>query len=161
MRDAAILVVCVALVLGGARAGHAGATSPTLVVSLASGMAVDGARVVSVAGDFDFPNAVQTGYPLQLMVFQGTRFVRYPAAGAPATGDSPLLADGALDEADLPSVLAAGTAAPAGVRIITFTAQEARLALPSTFVPGAATAVVFTILADGSVLSNPLAFVLP
>jgi len=162
MRARAHLVAVIALLLGSTRVAHAGATSPTLIVSAASATATDGARVVMLAGAFDFPNAIQTGYPLQLVVFQGTRFVRYPVASPAVSGESALLADGALDEADLPAILAAGTAAPAGVRIITFTAGEARLALPPTFTSGAATALVFTILpADGSVLSNPLALVLP
>ena len=79
----------------------ASATSPTLIVSAARAVAADGRRSVTIEGTFDFENAVQVGYPLQLVVFQGTRFVRFPAVGVPQTGETSLLADGRLDAAEL------------------------------------------------------------
>jgi len=139
----------------------AGATSPSLVLSAASGEAADGARAVSVEGSFDFPNALQVGYPLQLVFFQGTRFARYEVAGAAVAGQSTALADGSLDEGELVGFLGDGAPAPAGVRIVTLTMTEGRVTLPAEFTAGPATAVLFTILADGSVISNPLSFVLP
>lgn len=147
------------LVLAAATA-WASATSPTLIVSGARAVRADGRHAVTIEGTFDFANAVQVGYPLQLVVFQGTRFVRYPAAGAPRTGDTPLLADGRLDAAELPAFLAAGEPATADVRVVTLTATSALVALPAEFAPGTATAQVFTVLPEEPVLSNPLALVL-
>src|SRR4029450_763592 len=74
--------------LGGLATGTArpSATGPTLVVSAVTGMRADGRVAVTVEGTFDFPNAVQVGYPLQLVVFQGTRFVRFPIGEAPGGG---------------------------------------------------------------------------
>jgi hypothetical protein len=148
------------LVLAAATA-WASATSPTLIVSAARAVHADGRHAVTIEGTFDFANAVQVGYPLQLVVFQGTRFVRYPAAGAPRTGDTALLADGRLDAAELPAFLAAGAPATADVRVVTLTATSALVALPADFAPGTATAQVFTVLPEEPVLSNPLALVLP
>src|SRR5262249_55308467 len=137
------------------------ATSPTLVVSAASGMRADGRVAVTVEGAFDFPNAVQVGYPLQLVVFQGTSFVRFPITGAAQIVQSSLLADGSLDADGVPGLLAAGSSATADVRIVSLSSTRAVLALPASFTPGAATVQAFTVLPDGRVLSNPLALVLP
>jgi hypothetical protein len=139
----------------------ASATSPTLVVSAARATRGDARHAVIIEGTFDFANAVQVGYPLQLVVFQGTRFVRFPVGGTPRTGDTTLLADGRLDAAELPAFLAAGAPAAAEVRIVTLTGSSALVSLPASFAPGTATAQVFTVLPEEPVLSNPLALVLP
>jgi hypothetical protein len=142
---------------------RAGATSPTLVVSSATAVAVDGVRSVAIEGTFDFDNAVQTGYALQFIVFQGTTFVRFPVADPPRTGTSEVLADGAVTETEFQSLANAGAAAPAGARIVSLTSRSARLVLPPGFTAGPATVMIATILPnDGdAVLSNPLPFVLP
>ena len=137
------------------------ATTPLPVLSAASGAAAGTARTATVDGVFDFPNAVQSGTALHLVVFQGTRFVRYPLGGTPVAGDSALLADGSLDQGEVAAFLAAGTPAAASVRFVTLTADQARVALPASFTAGPATAVVFGIFGIESVLSNPLTFVLP
>src|SRR5262249_21372026 len=86
----------------GARAGF---TSPPLILSGAGGAEAGGQRSASLRGTFDFENAVQLpGYPISLIVFQGTTFVRYPFTGAPVTGTSAVLADGILTEAEVPSL---------------------------------------------------------
>lgn len=54
----------------------AGFTSPTLVLSSARGEAAGGGRAAALEGSFDFPNAVQVGYPLHVVVFQGATFAR-------------------------------------------------------------------------------------
>jgi hypothetical protein len=148
------------LVLLAAAIARPSATSPTLVVSAARAIRADGRYAVTVEGAFDFPNAVQVGYPLQLVVFQGTRFVRFPIGEAPRAGQADVLTDG-LSLGDLPALVAAGGPAPADVRIVSLSATNAVLSLPPDFAPGVATAQLFTILSDGSVLSNPLALVLP
>lgn len=140
---------------------HAGATTPTLVLGAAEGEALDGARAVQLEGSFDFPNAVQVGYPLQLVVFQGTRFLRVPLVGAPVAGRSDTLADGTLAEAELTALLAAGTPAAPGVRIVTVTERDLRVTLPAEFAGGPTRAVLFAVLPEHPVLSNPIDFVLP
>lgn len=140
---------------------HAGATSPTLVLGVAEGEALDGARAARFEGSFDFPNAIQVGYPLQLVVFQGTRFVRVPLVGTPRTGESPALADGTLAEGELTALLAAGAPTAAGVRIVTVTDRELRVTLPASFTAGPTRAILFAVLPEHPVLSNPIDFVLP
>ena len=104
---------------------------------------------------------MQVGYPLQLVVFQGTRFVRFPLGEPARTGQTTLLADGRLDATELAGFLAAGVSATPDVRLVSLTASRALVTLPADFVPGAATAQVFTVLPEEPVLSNPLALVLP
>jgi len=140
---------------------QAAGTTPNLVLATAEGAVADGARSVVLSGDLDYPNAVQVGYPVDLVVFQGTRFVRYRVGGPVVTGTSSKLAAGQLLDSELPDFLLDGTPAPAGVRIITLRFDAARVALPSTFTAGPTTAVVFTLLPDGSMVSNPIRFTLP
>jgi hypothetical protein len=136
-------------------------TTPLLALASASAAVADGARSVAVEGTFDFPDALQVGYPLELVVFQGTRFARFPVVGAPVTGDSPELADGALGAAEITAFLHEGTAAPAGVRLITLVADHARVSLPAGFTSGPASVLVFAVLSEGPVLSNVIVFSLP
>lgn len=154
------LVVALAIVAAGREAG-AGFTSPTLVLSAARGDAGPSGRAAVFEGSFDFPNAVQVGYPLSLVVFQGTTFVRYPAAGTPVTGTSTALADGALGDAELVAFNAEGAPVAPGVRVVTMTPSAIRVTLPATFGSGPVTGVLFTILSDGNVLSNAIIFDLP
>jgi len=139
----------------------AGATSPLLVLSAAAGTVTQGAYTVRLDGDFEFANAVQVGYPLEVVVFQETNFVRFPIAGAPVNGTSPTLNDGVLAEAEVPAFLGDGQPAPAGVRIVTIAPLAVRVTLSASFNPGPASALLFTVLPEGTVLSNQLPFVLP
>ena len=140
---------------------YAGFTSPTLLLSTAMGAAAEGGRMAVVDGSFDFPNAVQQGYPLHLVVYQDTRFVRYPVVGGAVSGTSSTLADGLLVDAELDALQQAGTAAGGGVRILSLTPTQIRVALPQNFSAGATRAVLFTVLSDGAVISNPIDFTLP
>jgi len=150
-----------ALLCAFATAAFAGFTSPTLLLSAATGTVANGGRTVALTGTFDFPNTVQPGYPLNLVVSQGTRFVRYPILGQPVSGTSAALSDGLLTDAELGAFLRDGAAAAPAVRVLALTATDLRVTLPATFGSGATRAVLFTILPDGSVISNPIDFTLP
>jgi len=153
----------VALALGtAAPAGlRASGTSPALALSAAAGAAVDGQRSVTLDGSFDFANAVQVAYPLNLVVFQGSRFVRYRVPGTAVAGDSPELADGDLAASEIDTFGQEGSAAAAGVRIVTLIADRIRVALPAGFPAGPTRAVLYAVVPDGNVLSNPIDFTLP
>jgi len=140
---------------------RAGATSPKLSLASAAGQVAEGARSAALTGSFEFPNAVEVGYPLQFVVFQGTLFVRYPVAGSPVSGTSPELSDGQLTENELPAFLAEGGAAAVGVRIVSLNQTSTLLAIPVEFAAGAATAVMFTVLSNKTVISNAIDFTLP
>lgn len=148
--------------LAGELAGEvrAAATTPTLVLSAAAPVAVGEARAVAFEGTFDFPNALEVGYPLALIVFQGTHFVRYPMTGRAHMGESSA-ASGRLDEDDVPTLDLEGVEAPADVRIVTFVPDRLRVTLPATFTAGRATAVLYASVPHGAVVSNPIVFVLP
>jgi hypothetical protein len=155
-----VVLALLALAVAGGRA-LAGFTSPTLVLSAAHGDVGAAGRAAAFEGSFDFPNAVQVGYPLNLVVFQGSTFARYPAAGVPVAGTSAALADGTLAEAEVAAFASQGSPAAPPVRVVTMTPSAIRVTLPASFTAGPATGVLFTILADGTVLSNAIDFVLP
>lgn len=145
----------------GAAGVRAAATSPTLVLSHAAGMVAGARRGALVEGAFDYENAVQLSYPLTLVVFQGSRFARYPLSGAAVTGDSTALTDGTLTEDELGAFAADGAPAPPEVRVVTLAEGVLRVVLPATFTAGPATGILYAVLPDGTVLSNPIAFALP
>src|SRR5205814_552414 len=89
---------------------QAAATKPTLVIASGAGESTGDARAAVFEVSFDFLNAVQVAYPLNLVVFQGTHFVRYPASGPAVTGDSAALAAALLGMAF--STPVAGTSFP-------------------------------------------------
>ena len=161
MRLGFSLILAAGSLLAASAPVYAGSTSPLLVVSTAAGETASGGRTASFEGTFDFANVVGVGYPLQIVVFQGPRFARYVIAGAVVTGTSAVLADGQLTDVELPTLLADGAPAAAGVRIASLTATAAVVTLPATFTSGATKVVLFTILVDGTVVSNPVDFVLP
>ena len=156
-----IAVVGLVLAAAAPAALRASGTSPALVLSAATGSAAGSQRAVTLDGSLDFANAVQVAYPLSLVVFQGSRFVRYRLPGAVVAGTSPELADGNLTTDEIDAVDHEGSAAPAAVRIVTLVADRIRVALPADFVAGPTTAVVYAILPDSNVLSNPIDFTLP
>jgi hypothetical protein len=161
MNRLAILALVVGFLGAGTRPARGGATRPKPILAAASAVTVDVRRTVLLEGDFEFPNAVQIGYPLDIVVFQGMHFVRYRVAATPVAGTSTLLADGSLSASELPAFLGVGTPAPANVRIVTLTNSEIRVVLPADFTAGTATALLFTVLTSDTSLSNPISLVLP
>ncbi|TMA53829.1 MAG: hypothetical protein E6J76_03355 [Deltaproteobacteria bacterium] len=162
VRGAISLAIVAGLALGLiAREVRAAATTPTLILTTAAPAVVGGARAVAFEGRFDFPNALEVGYPLELVIFQGAHFVRYPIAGTAHVGDSAALLAGHLDEDDVPTFDLEGAEAPADVRIVTFVPDRLRVTLPATFTAGRVTAVLFASVPHGAVVSNPIVFLLP
>lgn len=147
--------------LTGALWVRAAATKPALAITSGVGESTGDARAAVFEVTFDFLNAVQVAYPLQLIVFQGTHFVRYPASGPAVVGDSAELADGVLSDAEVATFMSEGSPAPAGVRIVTMAPDHLRVALPSSFTAGATVGELFATLAEGNALSNTLSFSLP
>jgi hypothetical protein len=162
VRSAVALGLTAGLAAGGfAGEVRAAATTPTLVLTTAAPAAVGEARSVAFEGTFDFPNALEVGYPLALIIFQGTHFVRYPVTGPAHMGESSAAAGGQLDEDDVPTLDLEGVEAPVDVRIVTFVPDRLRVTLPATFTAGRATAVLYASVPHGAVVSNPIVFVLP
>jgi hypothetical protein len=75
-------------------------------------------------------------------------------------GSSPAVADG-LAATDLPALDAAGSLAPLSVRVVALGPVGITITLPATFSAASATAALVATVDEGTVLSNPLVFVLP
>lgn len=161
MRHLAARLVLLLAVAGLPATALAGATSPKITIASAEGSLVDGARSVRLGGVLDFENALQTGYGLHVLVYQGTRFVRYPVAGDAVTGTSAALADGTLSEAEVPAFLLEGAPTGADVRIVTFTPTGCLLTLPAEMTAGPARVVLVAVISEGVVFSNVFDFSLP
>jgi hypothetical protein len=153
------ILLAVVLTFATTRLLRAGATTPTLALSSAAATVVDaGIRSARFEAAYDYSNAVQADYDLELIVFQGENFARYPVSGPARVGSSTALADG-LTAGDLPTLEAASTPAPADVRVVEIGPTEITVRLP--LLTGGATAVLVATVDEGIVLSNPLTFVLP
>lgn len=158
LRPAFLAVVLASFAPSVARAG---ATTPTLLIQSASVVVTDaGARTATFAVAYDYSNAVQADYDLELIVYQGERFARFPISGPAQVGTSAALGDG-LEVADLPALDAAAGPAGPGVRIVTLQPTRLVVALPASFSPGPATAAFVAGVDEGTILSNPLGFVVP
>ena len=134
--------------LGLASVALAGFTSPKLVVLDAAGVLVDGGRSVTIhAGELDFSNVVQGGTFAHLVIFQGNTFVRYPLGGSAVTGTTATtLGDNQITDLEVPTLLAEGSPAAAGVRIVSITATQMIVTLPATFASGTTYAELFAVL---------------
>jgi hypothetical protein len=151
--------LAVVLTFATTRLLQAGATTPTLALSSATATFIDtGIRLARFEAAYDYSNAVQADYDLELIVFQGESFARYPLSGPVRVGTSTALADG-LTASDLPALDAASTPAPANVRLVEIGPTEITVRVP--LFSGGATAVLVATVDEGIVLSNPLVFVLP
>jgi hypothetical protein len=159
MLNARLLLAAVAL-LPLAGSAMAGATTPTLLVASATVVGSGAARTVTFDVAYDYENAVQADYEIELVVFQGRDFARYPISGTARVGSSAALDDG-LAAADLPALDAAATPAPATVRPVVIAADRVTVSLPASFAPGSATVAFVATVEEGVVLSNPLDFTLP
>src|SRR5439155_260703 len=132
------LLVALALATAAPPRLRASGTSPALVLSAAAGAAAGEQRSVALDGSFDFANAVQVAYPLNLVVFQGSRFVRYRVPGDAVAGDSPELADGQLTSDELDAFGREGSAAAAGVRIVDLVVRAGTMVVGPSIPPPSA-----------------------
>lgn len=139
-----------ALLGGNARSGS---TDPVLVLGHATASGGSPARVLDILGSWGFEDVMQIDYPLNVVVIQGSTFVRYPVGGTPVSGTFAALANG-LVAAEIPALEAAGSAAPAA-SITRLALHEMTLALPAIFSAGSVDVVVYVeIPVEGTFLSN-------
>lgn len=144
-----------ALALLGAFAGgaHAGSTDPVLVIGHATASGGSPARVLDLLGSWGFEDVMQIDYPLNIVVRQGSTFVRYPVGGTPVSGTFAGLADG-LSAAEIPALEAAGSTA-SSASIARLALHEMTLALPPVFAAGDVEVLVYVELpVEGTFLSN-------
>jgi hypothetical protein len=140
-RCAGGVLVVLLLASGAARAAD---TDPTLALMRASAVRGAGGRAtLTLEGSFSFANAVQLGLPLQIVVTQGARSVRYDLDGgvSQSVGGGP-----------------SQTVPPPG--LIGMSDRTITLVLPVEFGAGDATVQVVGAYSDKPIASNRLGITL-
>lgn len=131
---------------------RAGSTDPVLVIGQATASGSP-ARIVDLLGAWGFDDLLQVTYPLNVVVVQGSSFVRFPVGDAAVAGTFAGLSDG-LSIAEIPALEAAGSPS-AQASIVRLATHEMSLALPDSFSPGDVDIVLYTsIPGEGVFLSN-------
>lgn len=132
---------------------HAGSTDPVLVIGQATASGGSPTRIVDLLGSWGFEDLMQIDYPLNIVVSQGSTFVRFPVGSVPVAGTFAGLADG-LAAGEIPALELAGSAS-ATASIARLALHEMTLALPATFAAGDVDVVVYVSLPlEGTFLSN-------
>jgi hypothetical protein len=131
----------------------AGSTDPVLVIGQATASGGSPTRVIDLLGAWGFDDVLQIDYPLNIVVSQGTSFVRYPVGDVPVAGTFAGLADG-LTIGEISALESAGS--PAGdALILRLALHEMSIALPDSFAAGTVEVVLYTSLpGEGTFLSN-------
>ena len=134
-------------------AALAGATDPTLAIGRFIVRPVAAATAADVTGVFGFDDALQVSYPLTLVVYQGTFFVRFPVGGTAESGNFAGLPDG-LAVSEIASLEGAGTP-ESGAEMLALEPNRIQVSLPPSFFDGTVTAVLYVELPEeGGFTSN-------
>lgn len=157
MRRSSILVAAlagaVALIAAGTPQARAGSTDPVLLIGQATASGGSPSRIVDLLGSWGFDDLMQIDYPLNVVVSQGSTFVRFPVGGAPVTGSFAGLADG-LDATEIATLETQGSPT-AAASIARLSLHEMTLTLPATFDAGSVHVVLYVTLPyEGTFLSN-------
>lgn len=133
----------------------AGATDPVLALGRFVASPAGPAALVDVTGAFGFDDALQVPYPLNVVVYQGTTFVRLPIGGTPRTGDFAGLADG-LSTTEIGALESSGSTT-VEAEILILQPHRVQASLPPVFTEGLIRVVVYVELpGEGSFVSNTL-----
>lgn len=158
IRPAALLAAFLTLLPVSVRAVG---TDPTLALTSVRVLsAADGSRSLSITGTFGFEDQVQFSFPLGVIVYRGTSFVRSEFSGQPYQGVASSLANG-IQTTDVAGILASGSPAPAPAKLLDVSSDRVSLALPAGFGSGSATVVVYSVFEGEAFLSNTLTVTLP
>jgi hypothetical protein len=149
----AMTIIAVAWTIATALPAWAGSTDPVLVIGQAVANGGSPSRVVDLLGSWGFDDVLQIDYPLNIVVSQGTSFVRYPVGDMPVAGTFAGLADG-LATGEIAALEATGSPTTDAL-ILRLALHEITLALPATFAPGTVDVILYTSLpGEGTFLSN-------
>ncbi len=145
-------ILLAAMLMASPPAALGGSTDPVLVIGQASASGSP-ARLVDLLGAWGFDDTLQIDYPLNVVVSQGTNFVRFPVGDVAEAGSFAGLADG-LAIAEIAALESAGSPS-SDAAIVQFTLHEITLALPAGFAPGSVDVVLYTTVpGEGVFLSN-------
>ena len=124
-----------------------------LVIGQATASGGSPSRVLDLLGAWGFDDVLQISYPLNIVVSQGTSFVRYPIGDVAVAGTFAGLSDG-LAVGDI-AVLEATGSSTSNASIARLALHEMTLTLPATFTAGEVNVTLYvSIPGEGTFLSN-------
>lgn len=147
------VAVAAALALFSAPGARAGSTDPVLVIGQATCGGGSPARLVDLLGSWGFDDVLQIDYPLTVVVYQGSTFVRLRTGQPAVAGSFAGLSDG-LAAGEVAALEGAGSPT-ASASIVRFASHEMTLALPPVFAAGDLEVILYVSLpGEGLFLSN-------
>ncbi len=144
-----------ASLLVGPAGARAGSFEPVLAIGQVVARHAGQSALVEVTGNFGFDDALQIEFPLNLVVYQGKEFVRYPLGGEPISGTFVPLRSG-LQARQIPHLEAKGEF-ESEAEIIRLEPNRITVSLPPKFEDGSITAIFYVVgPSQGAFLSNPV-----
>ncbi len=144
-----------ASLLIGPAGARAGSFEPGLAIGQVVAQYAGPSAIVEVTGNFGFDDALQINFPVNLLVYQGKEFVRYPLGRAPISGAFVPLLNGLL--ARQISRLEARGELESEAEIIGLQPNRITVSLPPKFGDGSITAILYVVDPyQGPFLSNPV-----
>ncbi len=144
-----------ASLLVGPAGARAGSFEPVLAIGQVVARHAGQSALVEVTGNFGFDDALQIEFPLNLVVYQGKEFVRYPLGGEPISGTFVPLSSG-LQARQIPHLEAKGEF-ESEAEIIRLEPNRITVSLPPKFEDGSITAILYVVgPTQGAFLSNPV-----
>ncbi len=144
-----------ASLLIGPAGARAGSFEPVLAIGQVVARHAGQSALVEVTGNFGFDDALQIEFPLNLVVYQGKEFVRYPLGGEPISGTFVPLPSG-LQARQIPHLEAKGEF-ESEAEIIRLEPNRITVSLPPKFEDGSITAILYVVgPSQGAFLSNPV-----
>ncbi len=144
-----------ASLLIGPAGARAGSFEPILAIGQVVARHAGQSAIVEVTGNFGFDDALQIDFPVNLLVYQGKEFVRYPLGGTPIAGTFIPLLNG-LKARQISNLEAKG-AFEWEAEIIGLQPNRITVSLPPKFEDGSITAILYVVDPQlGPFLSNPV-----
>jgi len=158
LRAALIIAAAIGSLLIGPVEAYAGSFGPTLAIGQVVARPVGDTATVEVTGMFGFDDLLQVDFPLNLVIFQGKNFVRYPVGGTPQSGVFMLLRNG-VQAREIDHIEELGVDDPAA-EILQLQPHKFLVSLPPTIGNGPITVVLYVELELGTYLSNHVSVML-
>ena len=136
------IAVMAGLLIGPGEA-RAGSFEPILAIGQVVARHAGESALVEVTGNFGFDDVLQIDFPVNLIVYQGKEFVRYPLGGEPSSGSFIPLQSGLVARQILH--LEANSEFEAEAEIVRLEPNRLLVSLPPKFEDGSITAVLYII----------------
>ncbi len=154
LRSGLSIATMASLLIGPVEA-RAGSFEPILAIGQVVARHAGESALVEVTGSFGFDDALQIDFPVNLIVYQGKEFVRYPLGGEPSSGTFIPLQNGL--QARQISRLEAKGELEAEAEIVRLEPNRITVSLPPRFEDGSITAILYVVgPTQGAFLSNPV-----